>query len=182
MIGVRAANDFLARAERLYSEEDVSVAVHRVAGEIAEKLKDAYPVLLCVMNGGLLFSGHLMSLLRFPLDFDYLHVTRYGRETSGGEIDWRVFPKIPLKGREILIVDDILDEGVTLAAIVDSLNALGVKKCYTAVAVDKQHGRQKPLKPDFVALPVPDRFVFGYGMDARGLWRNLPGIYAMKEE
>ena len=133
------------------------------------------------MTGGVPFAADLMSQLDFPLEFDYLHVTRYGQETAGGALSWRSAPWTSVKDRTVIVLDDILDEGVTLAAIVDRVTELGAKACYTAVATDKQNGKQKPLKADFVALSVPDRFLFGYGMDVRGMWRNLPAIYAMKE-
>ena len=103
-------------------------------------------------------------------------------EHSGGALSWRAAPWTPVKGRTVLLLDDILDEGVTLAAIAERMMQLGAKACYTAVATDKQNGKVKPIKADFVALPVPDRFVFGYGMDVRGQWRNLPAIYAIKED
>ena len=139
-------------------------------------------LVLCVMTGGVIFCGQLLPKLDFPLDFDYLHATRYGPETQGGKISWRMAPWTPVKGRTVIILDDILDEGLTLAAIVERMKELGARACYTAVATDKLNGKNKPLKADFVALTVPDRFVFGYGMDVRGAFRNLPAIYAMKEE
>ena len=156
--------------------------VSRVAREITEKLGETNPLLLVVMSGGVPFAGHLMTQLHFPLEFDYLHVTRYGQETSGGALSWRAAPWTPVKGRTVIVLDDILDEGLTLAAIVERMKELGATACYTAVATDKLNGKKKPLKADFVALTVPDRFVFGYGMDVRGAFRNLPAIYAMKEE
>ena len=182
MTDIQEAKDILAGAELVYPAETVATAVTRVAAEITEKLGESNPLLLCVMSGGVPFAGQLMTQLHFPLDFDYMHVTRYGQETSGGALSWRSAPWTPVKGRTVLILDDILDEGLTLAAIVERMKELGAKACYTAVATDKQNGKQKPLKADFVALNVPDRFVFGYGMDVRGKWRNLPAIYAMKEE
>jgi hypoxanthine phosphoribosyltransferase len=97
-------------------------------------------------------------------------------------LSWRAAPWTSVKGRTVLVVDDILDEGLTLAAIHERMLEQGATACYTAVAADKLNGKQKPISADFVALTVPDRFVFGYGMDARGAWRNLPAIYAMKEE
>lgn len=181
MTQTQYAKDILASAEILFSAEEVSKAVSRVAQEITEKLGDTTPLLLCVMTGGVPFAADLMSQLDFPLEFDYLHVTRYGQETSGGALSWRSAPWTSVKDRTVIVLDDILDEGVTLAAIVDRVTELGAKACYTAVATDKQNGKQKPLKADFVALSVPDRFLFGYGMDVRGMWRNLPAIYAMKE-
>ncbi len=166
----------------IYSAETVTAAVSRVADEITVKLGDTNPLLLCVMSGGVPFAGHLMTQLHFPLEFDYMHVTRYGQDTTGGALSWRSAPWTPVKGRTVLVVDDILDEGLTLAAIVERMMELGAKACYTAVATDKLNGKRKPVTADFVALTVPDRFVFGYGMDVRGMWRNLPAIYAMKEE
>lgn len=182
MTDIKEARDILAGAELIYSEETVAAAVSRVAAEITARLGDSNPLLLCVMSGGVPFAGQLMTQLQFPLDFDYMHVTRYGQETSGGALSWRSAPWTPVKGRTVLILDDILDEGLTLAAIVERMKELGATACYTAVATDKLNGKQKPIKADFVALTVPDRFVFGYGMDVRGKWRNLPAIYAMKEE
>ncbi len=182
MTDIKEARAILASAELVYSAETVAAAVSRVAEEITAKLGDSNPLLLCVMSGGVPFAGQLMTQLQFPLDFDYMHVTRYGQETSGGALSWRSAPWTPVKGRTVLILDDILDEGLTLAAIVERMKELGATACYTAVATDKLNGKQKPIKADFVALTVPDRFVFGYGMDVRGKWRNLPAIYAMKEE
>ena len=180
MIDTQKALRLLAEADLIHSEEAVSAAVSRVAREITEKLGNTHPLLLCVMSGGVPFAGHLMTQLHFPLDFDYLHVTRYGQDTAGGALSWRSAPWTSVKGRTGIIVDDILDEGVTLAAIVERLFQLGAQACYTAVATDKLNGKAKPLKADFVALTVPDRFVFGYGMDVSGSWRTLPAIYAMK--
>ena len=182
MTEIQRARDLLATAELIYSAETVAAAVSRVAGEITEQLGESNPLLLCVMSGGVPFAGQLMTQLHFPLDFDYLHVTRYGQDTSGGALSWRAAPWTPVKGRTVLVLDDILDEGLTLAAIVERMMQLGAKACYTAVATDKANGKIKPIKADFVALSVPDRFVFGYGMDVRGQWRNLPAIYAMQED
>ena len=182
MTTTQKARDFLAQAELIHSAETVATAVKRVANEITEALQEANPVLLCVMSGGVPFAGHLMTLLQFPLDFDYLHVTRYGQDTSGGALSWRAAPWISVKGRTVLVVDDILDEGVTLAAVRDRLLQQGAARVLMAVAADKENGKAKPIAADFVALTVPDRFVFGFGMDACGAWRNLPAIYAMKEE
>lgn len=179
MIDPQQALAILASADIIHSADTVAAAVDRVAREITVCLRESDPVLLCVLNGGVPFAGHLMTRLTFPLDFDYVQVARYGQATSGGVLSWRVEPALPLRGRTVLVVDDILDEGVTLAAIRDRLLELEVAACYTAVVAEKMNGRRKPIQADFVALTVPDRFVFGYGMDVRGAWRNLPAIYAM---
>jgi len=182
MTDLQQAKDILASADVIYSAEEVASAVSRIAAEITEKLGETNPLLLCVMSGGVPFTGHLMTQLHFPLELDYLHVTRYGQDTTGGALSWRSAPWTSVKGRTVLVLDDILDEGLTLAAIVERMKELGAKACYTAVATEKLNGKKKPIKADFIALTVPDRFVFGYGIDVRGAWRNLPAIYAMKDQ
>ncbi|HRD92933.1 MAG TPA: hypoxanthine-guanine phosphoribosyltransferase [Accumulibacter sp.] len=182
MIDGQQATCILAAADLLHSAETVAVAISRVARRITETLRDSRPVVLCVMNGGVPFAGQLLTQLNFPLEFDFLQVGRYGQATAGSDLSWRVEPSLPLAGRTVLVVDDILDEGVTLAAIRERVVQLGARTCWTAVLADKLNGREKPVRADFVALTVPDRFVFGYGMDVRGAWRNLPAIYAMRED
>ncbi|UCV13714.1 hypoxanthine-guanine phosphoribosyltransferase [Quatrionicoccus australiensis] len=176
------ARKLLAEAELIHSEAAVQAALDEVAGCIRSQLSEKNPLVLCVMTGGVIFTGQLLPKLDFPLDFDYLHATRYGADTQGGKISWRMAPWTSVKGRTVLVVDDILDEGVTLAAVKDSLLQLGADEVLLAVFTDKLNGKNKPIAADFVALPVPDRFVFGYGMDVDGAWRNLPAIYAMKED
>ncbi len=175
------AETLLNEAELVFSQETVATALNRLAEEITLQLADKNPLVFCVMNGGLVFCGQLLPLLKFPLTVDYLHATRYGDETTGGILRWRVAPSQGVQGRTVLVVDDILDEGVTLAAIGEKLRSLGAKEVFTAVFADKQHGRPKPLTADFVGLQVPNRFLFGFGMDVQGAWRQLPAIYAMKD-
>jgi hypoxanthine phosphoribosyltransferase len=133
------------------------------------------------MGGSVVFTGQLLPRLRFPLDFDYLHVTRYDRTIRGGALSWKVLPREPVAGRVVLVLDDILDEGHTMAAIRERLLGEGAHAFLCAVFCEKQTGRSKPIRPDFVGLPVPDRYVFGFGMDVEGAWRNLPAIYALKD-
>ena len=182
MIDPQQARAILASADMIHSADAVSAAVSRIAREISERFRDSNPVLLCVMNGGVPFAGQLMMQLSFPLDFDYVHVGRYGQATSGGELSWRSEPSLSVSGRTVLVVDDILDEGLTLIAIRDRLLQLGAQACYTVVVANKMNGREKPIEADFIALTVPDRFLFGYGMDVGGAWRNLPAIYALWED
>ena len=179
---LQKAKAMLESADVIHDEGAVQKAVGEVSAAISARLADKYPLVLCVMTGGVVFCGQLMTRLAFPLDFDYLHATRYGPETQGGKISWRTAPWTSVKGRTVLVVDDILDEGVTLAAVKESLKRMGAAEVLTAVFADKLNGKQKPVAADFVGLTVPDRFVFGFGMDAGGTWRNLPAIYAMKEE
>lgn len=170
---------FLEESDLVASADQVQAALRRVAGEIDARLAGAYPLVLAVMGGAVVFAGQLLPLLRFPLDFDYIHASRYGAETRGAAIDWRVTPPDSVRGRTVLVVDDILDGGDTMAAIRERLLALGADAFHCAVLVEKTLERKKPIHADFVGLRIADRFVFGYGMDARGYWRNLPEIRAM---
>ena len=176
----REAQKILEEAELLCSAEESALAVRRVAAEITARLANANPLLLAVMGGAVVFTGQLLPQLIFPLDFDYLHVSRYGDVTSGGQLTWIVEPRSAVAGRVVLVVDDILDEGVTLAEVVRRLLAQGASEVLSAVFADKNIGRAKPIAADFVGLRLPNRYVFGYGMDVRGAWRNLPAVYAVK--
>ncbi len=181
MLAPEQAWDVLHSAEEVCSAATVAQTVKRIAAEITRGLADDYPLVLSVMGGAVVFTGQLLPLLRFPLDYDYLHVTRYGNATTGGRIEWKVFPLEAVAGRVVLVVDDILDEGYTMAEIRTRVLAAGARRCCCAVFVDKDTGRSKPIAADFVGLRVPNRYVFGFGMDINGAWRNLAGIYAVKE-
>ncbi|MEP7069825.1 MAG: hypoxanthine-guanine phosphoribosyltransferase [Usitatibacter sp.] len=175
------ATRLLAEADLLFSEEQVSDAVQRMAREISAKLKDEFPVVLSVMGGAAVFTGQLLPRLTFPLEFGAIEVTRYNNAIEGREITWRLAPRENVRGRVVLVVDDILDEGITLAAIHKRLFEMGAGVVYSAVFADKAIGRAKPVVADFIGITVPNRYVFGFGMDAYGLWRNLPAIYALKD-
>jgi hypoxanthine phosphoribosyltransferase len=181
-ISLQHARDILQQAELLCPPEQVQAALFKVAQQINSALSESHPLVLSVMGGAVVFSGQLLPLLNFPLDFDYVHVSRYGDARSGGAMHWKVAPHESVKNRVVLLVDDILDEGHTLDALQQRVLALGAIRCYSAVFADKRHGRIKPVKADFVGMELPDRFVFGYGMDIEGAWRNLPAIYAVKEQ
>ncbi len=182
MLGNSQARAVLADAELLFGADEVQLALRRVAEEIGAALADQHPLVLSVMGGAVVFTGQLLPLLDFPLDFDYLHVTRYGNEKQGGKLHWKVAPRENVAGRVVLVLDDILDEGETLHAIKQRVMELGATKFYSAVFTDKDNGKSKPIRADFVGLELPNRFVFGYGMDIHGAWRNLPAIYAVREK
>jgi hypoxanthine phosphoribosyltransferase len=181
MTDVERAWHFLENSDPIASAEDVQAAVHRVANEITAKLAKSYPMVLVVMGGAVIFAGQVLPLLHFPMDFDYIHASRYGPETRGSNVDWRVRPPASVKGRAVLVLDDILDGGQTMDAIRERLLELGAASFQCAVLVEKKLQVKKPIHADFVGLEIEDRFVFGYGMDAKGYWRNLPEIRAMRD-
>lgn len=170
----------LARADLIHDESTIRAATQRVAAEIDALLGDESALLITVMNGGMIFAGQLAPMLQAPMQLDYLHASRYRGETSGGELNWLARPHVELRNRTVLLVDDILDEGYTLQAIRKDCIEQGARRVLIAVLCEKRHGRVVPdLVADFVGLEVPDRYVFGYGMDYHELGRNLPAIYAL---
>jgi hypoxanthine phosphoribosyltransferase len=181
MPDLKQAWAFLENSDLIAGAEEVQAAVRRIASQIEERLSSAYPMVLAVMGGAVVFAGQLLPLLRFPLDFDYIHASRYGVSTRGSGVDWKVSPPGLVQGRTVLVLDDILDHGQTMSAIRARLLETGAKEFLCAVLVEKTLRMKKPIAADFVGLTIPDRFVFGCGMDAKGYWRNLPEIRAMKE-
>jgi len=181
MPDVAQAWTFLENSDRIASTEEVEAAVRKVAAQIEGRLAGSYPLVLAVMGGAVVFAGQILPMLRFPLDFDYVHASRYGSATRGTNVEWKVSPPGLASGRTVLVLDDILDHGETMAVIRDRLLELGAREVLCAVLVEKELNIQRPIRADFVGLRIPDRFVFGCGMDAKGYWRNLPEIRAMKE-
>ncbi len=174
------ARAILKHADLLFSAAEVTSATRQVAAAINRDYADQYPLVLSVMGGAVVFTGQLLPMLDFPLDFDIVQASRYGTARVGKELTWRVAPRDNIAGRHVLILDDILDEGITLAAVVDLIKRHGAASVKCAVFCDKALAKPKPLVADYIGITVPDRFVFGYGMDISGAWRNLPAIYAVK--
>lgn len=168
-------------ARCLHSEQEVETALDNMAAAITAKLQHSNLLVLCVINGGIIVTGKLLPRLHFPLTLDSIHATRYRNATTGSDIHWLYKPTTPLQGRTVLIVDDILDEGHTLKAIVDDCLEQGATAVYTAALLDKELNTDKPIHADFVGLNVENRYLFGYGMDYKGYLRNAAGIYACEE-
>lgn len=171
-----------SQAEQLHSAEDVAQAIDRMAVAITATLQDQNPILLSVLQGGLYLTGQLMSRLVMPLQQGYVHVGRYAHAQAGGDLAWHGSAHPDLTGRNVLLVDDVLDHGVTLQKLLHWLGEQNVTRAYTAVMVEK-HGESLPAQRptvDFVGLTCPDRFLFGCGMDIHGYGRNLPALYALK--
>jgi len=172
----------LPRAERLHDRATLEAATARMGADITGALEGERAVFLTVMNGGMFFAAPLALAIGCDLEFDYVHATRYGDATVGREIQWRRRPQVGLAGRTVILVDDILDEGYTLAALRDYCAAEGARRVLIGVLCEKRHDRRVPgLQADFVGVYVPDRYVFGYGLDYFGQGRNLPAIYALPE-
>lgn len=170
------------QADCLHSADDLNAGIRTMADNISRDLLEANPLVLCVMNGGLVTCGQLLPLLNIQLQLDYVHASRYRNKLEGKEIAWSALPSSTLSGRNILLVDDIHDEGVTLAALREYCQKEGAASIKIAVLVEKHHDRKHlPVAVDYFAVRVPDRYVFGAGMDYKGYLRNAPGIYAVAD-
>lgn len=169
------------QAERLYSMFDIEQALEKIAETLTSDYADSNPVFLCVMNGAVMTTGHLMPKLKFPLEFDYIHATRYGDKTIGGELVWQSRPMIDMQHRHVILVEDIYDEGTTLNALRSYCETAGASSVSCVALVNKLHAKKVGQLPEYIGMTVPDRFVFGFGMDYRGYWRNAPGIFAVSE-
>lgn len=170
-------------AELLYSAEEVEHALEKMAKEITLVFSDRNPIVLCMMIGGMITAGKLIPLLNFPLQIEYIHATRYHGTTQGEALQWIRKPTHSLHDRSVLLIDDILDHGITLAATIQACKNQQAKYIKTAILVDKQVAQERQLKhADFTGLMVPDRYIFGYGLDYKTYLRNAHGIYAIKKD
>lgn len=169
------------RASCLYTKEQVDAALDRMASEMNEVLAEKNPIILCVMIGGLVPVGNLLPRLDFPMELHYVHATRYRGEIRGGDLHWKASPTFSIEGRVVVVIDDILDGGLTLAAILNYCHEHGAGEVYSAVLVDKHHVRENggTEKADFTGLTVDDHYIFGYGMDYNEYLRNAPGIFVV---
>jgi hypoxanthine phosphoribosyltransferase len=184
-ISPQKAESVFSKSKLLISAEDLHKSFDRMSLEIINTLADKNPVIICIMNGGLMFTAELMRRISFPLEFDYVHASRYGNATKPGEnLRWKKYPSRDLDKRCVLLLDDVLDGGVTFAKIKEYCLGLGASEVYTAVMVDKKVGRD-PLgvkQADFTGVEVGNDYIFGFGLDYHGYLRNKDGIFAIDEK
>ena len=176
------AQDIIIKSEEIISASEIQNAYDAMGKAITYDLELSDPLVLVVMNGALIPAGQLLARLNFPFQIGYLHASRYNGNTEGAAIEWIAKPSVDVKDRVVLLVEDIFDEGTTLKEIVNVLQNMGAQVVYTAALVNKVHDRKiKEFKVNYIGVDVPDRYIFGCGMDYHEYWRNLPGIWALKE-
>nr|VFJ88954.1 MAG: hypoxanthine phosphoribosyltransferase [Candidatus Kentron sp. LFY] len=179
-------DEILRQADLLCTPDDIRSAYDRMATAITTTITETLgrygnPLILVVPIGGLFPAAQIISRLDFPLEVDYIHATRYRGDITGKDVHLLARPRIPLKGRSIIVIDDILDEGPTLAGILDFCNESGAHKVYSAVLAEKKRAREPGVQhADFTGVTIEDRYVFGCGMDYKGYLRNVPGIHSVK--
>ncbi len=171
------------QADILVFRNDIYHAIDLIAGNLKAEIADEVPVFLCVMKGGLMFTAELMKHLQTPLELDYVHVDRYRNTTRGDNLHWHKKPHTDLSNRLVVLIDDIFDEGYTLQELISYCKAEGAGKVLSVVLLKKiLEKRHINIEPDFVGLEIEDRYVFGWGMDYKGFWRNLSDVYAVSKE
>lgn len=174
--------DVLKNSECLITTGQVNAAYDRLVAQLNLHYHGLNPLVVIVMNGGLIPAGQLLTKLNFFHRMEYIHATRYRQNTGTNQLEWRMRPQSDIKDQHVLLIDDIFDEGVTLKTIVDELSANTPKSLKTCVLLNKVHNRKVPdFEVDFIGTNVVDRYIYGCGMDYHGYLRHLPGIYALKE-
>lgn len=169
-------------AKLIYSLKEIDISLESVAKELNQRFSGQEVILINILQGGTVTTAHLLVKLTFLVQLDSAHATRYRNQTVGHELEWKQYPASNLKNKTVLLVDDIFDEGLTVAEVKDYCVKQGAKEVIVVVLLDKQHSRKLTQeKPDYVALKVPDVYVFGFGLDYEGRYRNAPGIYALSD-
>jgi hypoxanthine phosphoribosyltransferase len=173
----------LEKSRVLFKREEVQAAVQRMADEINRFYADTPLVVISVLTGAIIPAAWLITRLKMPVQMDFVHATRYRGGLYGAELEYRVPPRLNLEDRHVLIIDDIFDEGNTLASIKGSVEKRKAASVRMAVLVRKEHDRGLPRDyVDFIGLDVPDVYVFGCGMDAYEEWRHLDEILVLGDD
>lgn len=156
----------------------VDEALDKMANAITRDLSTLNPVVICVMTGGIITTGHLMTRLKFPLELSYLHITRYKDKLIGGDLDVVMLPTDLINNRNVLIVDDIFDEGFTMELATNECLDKGAASVKSAVLVVKDRKRTCKHSVNYYGIKAPNKFLYGYGLDYKGYFRNLNKIMA----
>ena len=180
---LKRAQEVHRSAELLFDQQAVEQGIENLASRVEKDCEDDFPLVLCVMNGGLYLTGQLLRHWNFPLTVDYVHATRYKLATLGKDVLWKAYPQNEIKDRNVVIIDDIFDQGYTLEEVKSYCMKHGAKKCTSVFLIRKTHERKKAdIQPDFVGLECEDCYVYGVGMDLNSHFRNLPAIYCIESK
>ncbi len=179
----KSLSEVQRECDLILNKRQVSQTVVKVASAIEKDFKSVNPLFLIVMNGGLLFASDVLKACPFRSSVDYIHASRYGDEMVGSMLSWYARPTSDLTGRDVLVLDDILDGGITLSGITEYCHAQGANSVTSVIFANKPIERQDGgiQHADIVGVDIPDRYVFGYGMDYKGAWRQLQEVYAVPE-
>ena len=172
-----------ANSKVLIGRDTIDQAIHALAQRMNADFAGKDVAFLTIMNGGMIFASALCTRLNINMEMDYLQLSRYGKSQTGGQLVWKYQPEINLKDRHVVLCDDIYDEGHTLAAAHAWCLKRGAASATSVVLIHKQHDRTyADYKPDYVALDIPDHYIFGFGMDLEEKLRHLPEIYYLPQD
>ena len=174
------AREALANSPEVFSADEVDAAIDRLGARVNDDLAEANPIFLVVMHGGLPFGADLLRRFMHPCDLAYVHVSRYHANTVGGTLSWRQHATASLADRHVLLVDDVLDQGVTLRELRRYCQAEGALSVRAAVLVRKDVP-ECASHAEYIALEAQNRYLFGRGMDYAGYWRNLAAIHCLAD-
>jgi len=166
----------------LFSRKEIAATVKRLAKEINRDYRGKNPVLIGILKGSFMFMADLVRLLDFPLEIDFIRLSSYGsgKETSG-RIKVVQSLSTPVKGRDVLVIEDIVDTGLTVAFLLDYLRKKRPSSLKLCALADKPSRRRVPLTIDYLGFTVPNEFLVGYGLDCDEKYRNLPDICILEE-
>ena len=167
----------------LFTRDEIAATVNRLAAEIRRDYLTKHPILIAVLKGSFMFLADLIRRLDFPLEVEFVRLSSYGRgKESSGKIKLAQRPQAKVKGRHVLVIEDIIDTGLTAGFLLDYLGQKKPASLKLCVLTDKPARRQTPVNIDYRGLTVPDKFIVGYGLDWDERFRHLPDIYVMENE
>jgi hypoxanthine phosphoribosyltransferase len=181
---LEAATEFTnANLEVLYTESEIADRIETLGEEITRDYAGKELVLVSVLKGSCVFLADLMRVIDLQITIDFMSVSSYKNEMkSTGDVEILKDLSNPIRGKDVLVVEDIVDTGLTLSRLLDILGSRGANSIKLATFLDKPEPRiKKDLKIDYTGFVVPNKFVVGYGLDAAGRYRNLPFIAVVKD-
>lgn len=168
--------------ELVLAAEQIQARVRELAAQLSTELTGKRPLLVGILNGAFIFLSDLVRHLTVPVQIDFIRLASYGdSDTSSGKITMTKDLELPLEGRDVIVVEDIVDTGLTLRWLVDQLRSRGPASVKVCALIDKQERREIEVEVDYVGFKVPDGFLVGYGLDFNEDWRHLPAVYALKK-
>ncbi len=162
-------------------ESEIQAAVRRVAEDINRDIADKNPLFICVLNGAFMFAGDLMKTINFPCEITFIKLASYDGLYTSGTVKEIIGLNESVVGRNVVVVEDIVDTGITMERILESLRAKGANSIRVATFLQKPDALQREITVDYVAMKIPNDFIVGYGLDYDGYGRNLKDIYTVIE-
>jgi len=163
--------------EIMIPASDIKEAIWKIADKLNEDLKDKNPLMVCILNGSFMFSADLLKLIKFPCQISFVKLSSYQGTSSCGHVKELIGINEDLSGRTVLLLEDIVDSGITVKNCICQVKNTGAKEVLVATLLFKPNALKEDIKLDYIGLEIPNDFIVGYGLDYNGYGRNLPDIY-----